>query len=443
MTMLIMIMLLMITMMIVSDGANSIYKTEGSNLTSEDVVNWVSIKRDMLHEWYDSVDSCMFENFPKEKYDPETSWSELQKKYENVLKESCHGKDSAYHAEGAPGKAFYSPSYHFSLCPAMKAPTSSHYMMKVAEGPKPRSNMLIKLMESLYSLNRSLIFLGDSVTFQNYEAFLLGVKKEADSKEGRHYNVKVHRWLSHKNVPHRLNFSVFDPIYNESDKYGGGSMIEINNVKHLVFYIRFYKLKFWSIHNYVFWITEIDNIIKYANLLDPFRKWGAVIVANAGLHVNNYYEAATEFENIMGILHELHVTPRNNVRVLWRETSATHFPGKRNGYYTPADSSATLKFSSTNHSCVAFNASNPVNPDNPESAQDWRNDVASQVYARNNYIFGLIPFARHTRPLHDMHIGLQASSESYTLDCAHLCWFPQLWQPVWDALYNTIVMKKM
>lgn len=78
------------------------------------------------------------------------------------------------------------------------------------------------------------------------------------------------------------------------------------------------------------------------------------------------------------------------IRLLWRETSAQHFPTP-DGYWPGAKYAAGLKLS-----CVGIQ--------NPSG--DWRNsDVASIIQSHRLHSIDIIPFYNMTVPLHSQHVN--------------------------------------
>lgn len=110
-----------------------------------------------------------------------------------------------------------------------------------------------------------------------------------------------------------------------------------------------------------------------------------------------------------------HAHPAKKVRVIWRETSAQHFPTST-GYWPGARYAPGMKVG-----CV------PIKEPGPEA--DWRNaDIRDIVRQHNLDRVKIAPFYNITVPLWSEHVN------GHLRDCTHFCWTPMLYQSLFKFL---------
>lgn len=172
------------------------------------------------------------------------------------------------------------------------------------------------------------------------------------------------------------------------------------------------------------------------------RNHSVAVIANAGVWYNSRERFRKELPEFLGWLNGLAKDSRNVV--LYRETAAQHWNHTSFGYYDLE----YMQEQATNGTCVPIADATPGKsrcivggsrlPDLVLPTElDWRNiDVLHAIENENLQHIRMIPFHKATMPLHDMH---PTSSESE--DCTHFCYFPQMWQPVWYALYNSTMAR--
>lgn len=152
-----------------------------------------------------------------------------------------------------------------------------------------------------------------------------------------------------------------------------------------------------------------------------------VILANMGLHYvdnpvagfskDDYYK---QMHIVLTYLHSVAAAhPGKDIHVLWRETTAQHFP-TANGYWPGVKYATNMKVG-----CV------PIK--DPSPAADWRNRMVEQIVRRGNlFKVKIMPFYNITVPLWSEH------PNGNLRDCTHFCWTPLLYQSVFHALLKTI-----
>ena len=103
------------------------------------------------------------------------------------------------------------------------------------------------------------------------------------------------------------------------------------------------------------------------------------------------------------------------LRVLWRETSAQHFPTS-NGYWPGVKYAASMQLK-----CE------PIT--DTSASGDWRNsDIRNIIKEHKLEYVKIVPFYNVSLPLWSMHVN------GHLRDCTHFCWSPMLYQSLFHAL---------
>ena len=149
------------------------------------------------------------------------------------------------------------------------------------------------------------------------------------------------------------------------------------------------------------------------------------VLINMGLHyVNNpvahftrqdYISQMTACLQYLNSVAEGGIKSNKKIRVLWRETSAQHFPTS-NGYWPGVKYAAGMKLQ-----CQPIADTTPT--------ADWRNsDINTILHEHNLKNIQVVPFYNITLPLWTMHVN------GHLRDCTHFCWSPMLYQSLFHAL---------
>ncbi|RYH05473.1 hypothetical protein EON65_44585 [archaeon] len=153
-----------------------------------------------------------------------------------------------------------------------------------------------------------------------------------------------------------------------------------------------------------------------------------VVLANMGLHYVDNPVAGFSKEDyrkqmtiVLTYLHTISLEhPSKQIHILWRETSAQHFPTS-NGYWPGVKYASSMKLE-----CAPIQDASP--------AADWRNRIVEHVVLRHNlFKVKILPFYNATLPLWSEHPNGQLR------DCTHFCWSPFLYQPLFHALADTML----
>lgn len=160
------------------------------------------------------------------------------------------------------------------------------------------------------------------------------------------------------------------------------------------------------------------------NILEQHK--GVAVICNAG----SYYNARIPFRKDMPtLLNWLNEIGEHNA-VFFRESAAQHWNVSRNGYHLNSfalDDSDRGK--NRHYSCQPNEDSSPD--------LDWRNSDAL-AYITTNDLDNIewIPFHDITAPLYSMHPS--GGPNASDTDCTQYCYFPEMWQPVWNSLNKVV-----
>jgi hypothetical protein len=167
---------------------------------------------------------------------------------------------------------------------------------------------------------------------------------------------------------------------------------------------------------------SIDSFLEKYDSLMIFMNVGLHYVSNPIAHFSRkdysiqITEAFQYLDNIVKIN-----KGKKNIRVIWRETSAQHFP-TYNGYWPG------LKYAKDmDVKCI------PIT--NTSDDADWRNKDANKIIRDNKYHINIAPFFNHTLPLYNMHVN------GHLRDCTHLCWTPMLYQSLFHYMADAMTVE--
>lgn len=127
------------------------------------------------------------------------------------------------------------------------------------------------------------------------------------------------------------------------------------------------------------------------------------------------------FTKVLTTLHQTVIDhPSHVIKVIWRETTAQHFPTP-NGYWPGVKYATNMKLQ-----CTAIQDQSPK--------ADWRNRAIEQIILRHNlFSVQLLRFYNTTLPLWSAH------PNGRLRDCTHFCWFPMLYQAIFQKLRDVAI----
>lgn len=370
-----------------SDGSlQNAYKSDASSAA------WIASVN--VSKWYTPLDLCLISN------DTAAPIEQVMAHCEAKVKKS-HPNIQFQPMRCRAGNSW--PS-HSGFCSAADVPYSQRQNLRrtLAGFDDPTQTPLKDFFTSLALSNGSFLMVGDSVMQQFYGALACELEREGvwtdpskftNTDELRHVEIRTNQAIA---TSPRIGVAVpikFAPIYHfvngRFDRVPNASMIHLQ--RHVSDFVRSY-----------------DTV---------------VIVLNMGLHyVSNpvaHFSRPDYISQMTAALQYLHSValsnPKKNVKILWRETTAQHFPTP-SGYWPGQRYAAHMKVG-----CV------PINDTSPNA--DWRNsDIPLIIKTHNLYSVKIIPFFNITVPLWTEHVN------GHKQDCTHFCWTPFLYQYIFHYL---------
>lgn len=255
----------------------------------------------------------------------------------------------------------------------------------------PSQKPLLKLFTNLKDENGALLLIGDSVMQQFYAGLACELEREGIWKDPDQYSNTDETKFVFDKVAIK-----FLPIYHfvngRFDRIANASMFNLKkNVEEFT--------------------TKYDSVL---------------IVVNMGLHyvsnpITHFSRLDYQSQMTLALQYLYNIASslkHKKIRILWRETSAQHFPTS-NGYWPGQKYSHDMQLK-----CI------PINHTSPTS--DWRNNDIDAIIRANKFEdkIHIIPFYEMTIPLYELHVNGKMR------DCTHFCWTPMLYQYLFHALAN-------
>jgi len=333
----------------------------------------------------------------------------------------------------------------------------THFEKELAGFPVTRRTNLSEVVLGLHEKNQSLIFLGDSITVQSFEAFkaeVMATNPLAAVKRGINYVME--------NKSRSDSTLVYSRCYRDAPN--DCVVIELPDRPIMLVYFVWYS-------NRDTWPDSLRYLLKvtpyYSGMLvvinhglwtylktDQIRKARAVSHSeNSGNHSSGgnsssiHSDMATytptvaehfDFNFTRHLLLELKTVRARllaedgcSLHFVWRETSAGHFASKF-GYLDDIFAAETEA-----QSCSRHHRSHRRTPAVTISTAYDTPLILSVLREHNMSDFiTFVSFYQATLPLHNEHIGRPVGVKA--LDCVHFCWLPTLWQPLWAALSKVV-----
>lgn len=306
-----------------------------------------------------------------------------------------------------------------SLSKKCPPPLSSRsYFMKRLNDPysghstnsKPLDITLMKLA----ARRQSLVFIGDGISKQNQIALICEIHRIANNNvkiSGDFYGGNVTIEWPEYDLSLDIHYIYIRTLKNFANKNKGASS-STNNPSSSSSGSLNHPGSGSGSNNNSNYLSASSPLLKekIQSLMESYA--GLVVIANVGA----WYNARDKFRSdIAPFLRWLGDIGKKNL-IFFRETASQHWNHSNNGYFANDGSPAVGE-------CVPLADSTPD--------LDWRNyDV--EKYIENQELrsaIHLIKFRDITSPLYDMH-----PSSSEQNDCTHFCYFPQLWQSVWNRV---------
>jgi len=382
---------------------------ELSEIIHDDHSNmWIDMNTSALRDWYTPLDICLLkiidDNTDIETYKKENC--------SHVPLRNVHNYQHVCGIGSSLGKPCYPP-----------IASRSYFMKRLLDENlgNPFSGTLNRALRRISTENKTVVFIGDGISKQNQLAlFCEMMRTQMITISGDIFsnNFTIH-WSDSK-------VSIGNP--------GGGSLdvhfFYMKTLKSLAERNRLRSHRSRIEGNETIPLSAnisesgifSENILE-ANISDfgalqsrvhdiELGYRGLVVIANIGAWYNTrdrYREELKPFISWLSDLGKHHL-------VFFRETSSQHWNLTSNGYFEKGANPAE-------GSCA------PIQDLSKDL--DWRNyDVYKMIenIGLQEYI-NVIPFRDVTAPLYDMH-----PTNRVTKDCTHFCYFPQIWQTVWNEI---------
>ena len=259
----------------------------------------------------------------------------------------------------------------------------------------PSQQFLRELFTKLSLAKGMLLLVGDSVMQQFFGAMACELEREGIWKDPSKFQntdevrqVKVTEEQTTPAVPVK-----FVPIYH----FVNGRFDRVANAS--MFHLR---------RNVEEYVSKHDMVLIFMNM-------GLHYVSSPIAHFDRaaYRTQMTAALTYLNNVANSHADKK--IRVVWRETSAQHFPTPT-GYWPGARYAPGMKVG-----CEPIREAGP--------AADWRNsDIRDIVQSHGLSKVSIAPFYNITVPLWSEHVN------GHLRDCTHFCWTPMLYQSLFQYL---------
>ena len=263
----------------------------------------------------------------------------------------------------------------------------------------PGQQFLRSLFTELSRQKGMLLLVGDSVMQQFFGAMACELEREGIWKDPSKFTntdevrqIKVDETQTTPAVPVK-----FVPIYH----FVNGRFDRVANAS--MFHLR---------KNVEEYVAQHDSVLVLMNM-------GLHYVSSPIAHFDrtayrSQMTGALSYLNGVALAH-----PNKKIRIIWRETSAQHFPTPT-GYWPGARYAPGMKV-----------GCEPIKEPGPTA--DWRNsDVRDIVASHGLSKVQIAPFYNITVPLWSEHVN------GHLRDCTHFCWTPMLYQSLFKYLADAV-----
>jgi hypothetical protein len=417
---------------------------------------WRDLTKQEIDDWYSPMEICMLELDDKAAMAPRAAQEECGKQ----------GHRNPGHNKGCPiGKG----SNKWPCYPPYKSRKS---FTRGLEGFTDASaKPLLKMLRVLHERNMSIVFLGDSTMRQKINALDCELMREDNSAwtEGDlkgilpcHSSHKLH--FQNVQVPmHAISIgpnsvNCLSGGMGKRDPEGGGTF---ENAREIIRKINEEEGRgVFVLANMGLWYNDQSA---YSPAVAPLFRWLADVSDRTGAGAGAGTGAKDDPDGSKGGKEKGGGGGGGKYRnvVLWQETMAQHWPNEiGSGYYYRPSSERVEEIRAKDgvmHISVA-DWQVPgccVHITNTSFGNDWRNEIANSELQRVQMGGGgtggaggaggaagdstaagkgkgiqLIPLAKITQPIADMHV----CSPLYHYDCTHYCYWPLMWQPLWHDM---------
>lgn len=269
----------------------------------------------------------------------------------------------------------------------------------------PSQKPLKTFFNGLAQEKGALLMVGDSVMQQFFSAMACELEREGVWKDSSQFtNTDEMRYVEF-------------PVQNSKDNDGKPVMYGVP-VKFVPIYHfvngRWDRVANAGMHHLK---KNVEDLVAAHDSVTILINMGLHYVSNPIAHFtrSDYISQMAACLQYLNTVAEDGLKANKKIRVLWRETSAQHFPTS-NGYWPGAKYASTMQLK-----CE------PIS--DTSSSGDWRNSDVKTIIADNKLSHvGTVPFYNISLPLWSMHVN------GHLRDCTHFCWSPMMYQSIFHYL---------
>eukprot|EP01041_Mallomonas_annulata_P006018 gene6018-12131_t len=275
--------------------------------------SWRDLTQHEFSGWYSKTDRCILQHSRTVQKDPR-----------RVKRDQCGSTDLLFD-EKESGQLNVGYGYAGKIC--VPPLSDRRYFKKGLHNfTDPNAMYLVQALSAIYSSNRTLILLGDSMTGQTYDALLGEVARLP------HISKLTRSNLSHNSLRNRILQSKGNYDQIQIKITGNIQLLEIfmirinyiNNIENSTFY---------EGNNINTW--EKSKHLLY-ELIQEYN--GIILLTNVGLWYNHRLTFSNEMKIYLNDLYNIANMSNKKNTVIWRESTASHFDRLPSGYYKYHDS---------------------------------------------------------------------------------------------------------
>ena len=359
--------------------------------------NWVDSKH--LEGWYTKLDLCILANKSND-----TVQTIMARCEEEAIKRGEGDKVKQQPVRCRSGNSWPSKGEY---CSSEDIPFSERKGLRraIAGYDDPTQKPLKTFFSGLAHEKGAVLLVGDSVMQQFFSAMACELEREGIWKDASLFtNTDEMRYVEF-------------PLQNTKDKDGKPAVYGVP-VKFLPIYHfvngRWDRVKDAGMHHLK---KNVEDMVAAHDSLTLLINMGLHYVSNPIAHFTrtDYISQKTACLQYLNSIAENGLKTNKNIRILWRETSAQHFPTS-NGYWPGAKYASTMQLK-----CE------PIQ--DTSASGDWRNsDVMTIIKDHKLSHIETVPFYNISLPLWSMHVN------GHLRDCTHFCWSPMMYQSIFHAL---------
>jgi hypothetical protein len=358
------------------------------------IENWHDSEH--IEEWYTKLDLCILSN---------SSTEPLENIMKICEKEAVDRGETPLPIRCRAGNSW--PS-HGEYCSPEDIPFSERKNLRraIVGYDDPKQKPLQIFFKGLAKERGSFLMVGDSVMQQFFAALACELEREGVWNDPSKFtNTDEMRYVS------------FPEKEGEEEEIKNAKLVEVPMKFAPIYHFvngRWDRIANASMHHLR---KNVEDLVHSHDSLTVLINMGLHYVSNPIAHFTreDYISQMTACLQYLNDIAKEFKPKGKNIRILWRETSAQHFPTS-NGYWPGVKYASEMKLK-----CEPIQDTTP--------AGDWRNsDVRNIIQTNSLDNIDIIPFYNVTLPLWSSHVN------GHLRDCTHFCWSPMLYQSLFHAL---------